>query len=118
MTKGHEPAGRPKRVAEPVQVYLDAPDRNRLDRLIAQLHATKSDVLRRALEALEQELSSRGAQPYEQIIALGAEAPSSEEPGYDVAREHDRVLAHAEVDSWTRGRRSAPRRHARTRRGR
>ena len=53
MTQRHEkrrPAGR---VAEPVQVYLDRPDRERLDRLAAQLEATKSDVLRRGLEALE-----------------------------------------------------------------
>lgn len=44
---------RPARVAEPVQVYLDRPDRDRLERLAAQLDATKSDVLRRGLEALE-----------------------------------------------------------------
>jgi len=53
MTQRHEkrrPAGR---VAEPVQVYLDRPDRERLDRLATQLEATKSDVLRRGLEALE-----------------------------------------------------------------
>lgn len=44
---------KPSRVAEPVQVYLDVPDRERLERLTAQLDATKSDVLRRGLEALE-----------------------------------------------------------------
>jgi hypothetical protein len=41
------------RIAEPVQVYLDPPDRDRLDRLTALLEATKSDVLRRGLEALD-----------------------------------------------------------------
>ena len=40
-------------MAEPVQVYLEQPDRERLERLTAQLAATKSDVLRRGLEALE-----------------------------------------------------------------
>lgn len=41
------------RVAEPVQVYLDPPDRERLERLAAELDATKSDVLRQGLVALE-----------------------------------------------------------------
>lgn len=41
------------RVAEPVQVYLRPADRERLDRLAERLAATKSDVLRRGLEALE-----------------------------------------------------------------
>jgi hypothetical protein len=50
MKRSHE---RPKRVAEPVQVYLDPADRDRLERLAAQLEATKSDVLRRGLAALE-----------------------------------------------------------------
>lgn len=40
-------------MAEPVQVYLDPPDRERLERLAARLDATKSDVLRRGLAALE-----------------------------------------------------------------
>lgn len=40
-------------MAEPVQVYLDRPDRERLERLATALDATKSDVLRRALAALE-----------------------------------------------------------------
>lgn len=44
---------RPARLAEPVQVYLDPPDRERLERLTRDLDATKSDVLRRGLAALE-----------------------------------------------------------------
>lgn len=40
-------------MAEPVQVYLQPPDRERLDRLTDRLGTTKSDVLRRGLEALE-----------------------------------------------------------------
>lgn len=43
----------PDRVAEPVQVYLDSADRDRLDRLKERLGASKSDVLRRALAALD-----------------------------------------------------------------
>lgn len=56
MTKGHERGGkatRGNRVAEPVQVYLEAPDQERLSRLTAELDTTKSDVLRRGLAALE-----------------------------------------------------------------
>jgi hypothetical protein len=41
------------RVAEPVQVYLERPDLDRLERLTALLEATKSDVLRRGLETLD-----------------------------------------------------------------
>lgn len=40
-------------MVEPVQVYLERPDRERLERLASALDATKSDVLRRGLEALE-----------------------------------------------------------------
>lgn len=43
----------PKRVAEPVQVYLNPADRERLERLARRLDATKSDVLRQGLAALE-----------------------------------------------------------------
>jgi hypothetical protein len=53
MTKRHERRRRSARVGEPVQVYLQRPDRERLERLSARLDATKSEVLRRGLEALE-----------------------------------------------------------------
>ncbi|MBK7905109.1 MAG: hypothetical protein IPJ78_00935 [Gemmatimonadetes bacterium] len=41
------------RVSEPVQVYLAGPDLDLLDRLSTRLGATKSDVLRRGLSALD-----------------------------------------------------------------
>jgi len=53
MSHNHERGRKRDRVAEPVQVYLSPPDRERLERLASQLDATKSDVLRRGLEALE-----------------------------------------------------------------
>ena len=43
-------------MSEPVQVYLERSDRERLERLVSQLDATKSDVLRRGLEALESQV--------------------------------------------------------------
>lgn len=52
---------RPARVAEPVQVYLAPPDRERLDRLAARLDATKSDVLRQGLAALEAQVGQEQA---------------------------------------------------------
>lgn len=54
MKKRHDT--RRTRVAEPVQVYLERPDRERLERLAEHLDATKSDVLRRGLEALESQI--------------------------------------------------------------
>jgi hypothetical protein len=54
MTKRHDKKRpRPARVGEPVQVYLAPPDRERLERLARDLDTTRSDVLRRGLEALE-----------------------------------------------------------------
>ncbi len=53
MKRYHERPPKARRVAEPVQVYLDPADRARLDRLTARLGATKSDVMRRGLEALD-----------------------------------------------------------------
>jgi hypothetical protein len=61
MRRHHDRRKRPGRVAEPVQVYLDEADRGRLERLAAALDATKSDVLRRGLEALESRLRRRPA---------------------------------------------------------
>jgi len=98
--KPNNESGR-RRIAEPVQVYLDPPDRVRLDRLAAQLDATKSDVLRRALQALERQLTDPASHPALRIIGIAAgHGRRSASPGYDVAREHDRFLAEGETKSW------------------
>ena len=96
------------RVAEPVQVYLDRSERDRLDRLAGRLDATKSDVLRRGLEALERELTDPKHHPALRVIGLAAGYPRKPDPGYDVAREHDRFLARSEQASWQRTRRRKP----------
>ncbi|MEX0692752.1 MAG: hypothetical protein WD043_13005 [Gemmatimonadales bacterium] len=70
------------RVAEPVQVYLDPGDRARLDRLTARLEATKSDVLRRglaALEALTRRSTGGGA-----VVPLPTFAGRGLQPGVDL----------------------------------
>jgi hypothetical protein len=99
MKRPHE--RKPSRVSEPVQVYLSAPERARLERLARQLDATKSDVIRQGLEALEVRLADPADHPVQRIIALAdgvTIAPST----FDVAREHDRFLAESEIDSWQR----------------
>jgi|ERR671919_141978 Arc/MetJ-type ribon-helix-helix transcriptional regulator len=103
---------KPKRVGEPVQVYLDTAERQRLERLTRELGKTKSDVVRQALEALERQTRDPDAHPAIQIIGL-ADRERAGGPGYDVAREHDRYLADSEEAGW---RRRPPRK--RRRRGR
>ena len=97
MTRHHDKPQR-RRIAEPVQVYLAPLEVARLERLAAQLDATKSDVLRRGLEALERQTLDPAAHPALGIIGLAERV--GPDPGYDVARDHDRFLAEAEVRSW------------------
>ncbi len=88
MMKRHDK--RRRGVGEPVQVYLDSAERARLERLTAQLDATKSDVLRQGLGALERQLTDPAAHPALRIIGIAAGYPRRSSAGYDVAREHDR----------------------------
>ena len=90
-------------VAEPVQVYLEADDRERLARLARELDTTKSEVLRRGLGALQREIFDPASHPLLRIIGIAREhkAPDS----YDVAREHDRAFADDEEASWSEPRR-------------
>ena len=48
-------------------MYLQAPDRDRLDRLTDRLGATKSDVLRRSLEALEAQTTAASTGSSERV---------------------------------------------------
>ena len=81
-----------KPAREPAQVYLDAPEQRRLGRLTEQLDTTKSDVLRRGLEALEREVFDPDHHPALQIIGI-AGAEQAPDCDFDVAKEHDRYLA-------------------------
>ena len=80
---------------KPVQVYMASGDRGRLDRLTDELDTTKSDVLRRGLEALERQLLDPEHHPALRIIGMAGEEIAGE-MGYDVAREHDRFVADLE----------------------
>ena len=81
-----------KPAREPAQVYLDASEQKRLERLTAHLDTTKSDVLRRGLEALEREVFDPDHHPALQIIGI-AGAEQAPDCDFDVAQEHDRYLA-------------------------
>lgn len=100
-----------KRVSEtaPVQVYLDRPSRERLDQLAEQLDATKSEVLRRGLLALERETRDPTAHPVLRLLGAGQESAGA--PSLDVARDHDRFLATVHEPA------AKPYRKTRTRRG-
>jgi Arc/MetJ-type ribon-helix-helix transcriptional regulator len=102
MKNRHDPPRR-GRVSEPVQVYLERRDRDLLDRLASRLSASKSDVLRQGLAALERQLTDPGQDPVLRIIGV-ADAAEGREAGYDVSREHDRFLAESEEASWRPGR--------------
>jgi len=92
MNSDHEDKkSQAKPAREPVQVYLDASEQQRLDRLTEQMDTTKSDVLRRGLEALERQFFDPDHHPALQIIGIaGEQGPQSD---FDVADQHDRYLA-------------------------
>jgi len=96
-------------VAEPVQVYLEASDRERLERLARQFDTTKSDILRRGLAAVERELLDPANHPALRIIGL-ADGVSVRPASYNVAIEHDRAFAEDEIASWRAGSRPGRRR--------
>ena len=105
MKRSHDSTGR---VAEPVQVYLERRDRDLLERLASRLGSNKSDVLRQGLAALERQLSDPAHDPVLGFIGL-ADLAEGRDPGYDVAREHDRYLAESEEASWRAGRKRGAR---------
>ena len=95
------------RVREPVQVYLDPEDQARLSRLTEHLGMSKSEALRRGLEALERQTSDPNEHPALRIVGIAGperrgDRSADEEDGLDPAREHDRVLTDSEESDWTR----------------
>jgi hypothetical protein len=66
------------RTREPVQVYMAPGDSERLDRLTDELDTTKSDVLRRGLEALERQLLDPEHHPALRIIGIAGEETADE----------------------------------------
>jgi hypothetical protein len=83
MKRSHEAKPRRGRAAEPVQVYLAPADRERLERLAAELDATKSDVLRQGLLALEAQTRHTAAGPT-RTAPLPTFAGQGLQPGVDL----------------------------------
>jgi hypothetical protein len=111
----------PRRVSEasPIQVYLGPEEQERLARLAERLETTKSDVVRRGLLALEQEIADPAEHPMLQIIGLiKTSRPDPLGLNLDPARDHDAYLAEAEVRSWEESRKLTPEKPTRRRRGR
>ena len=99
MTEYHDRPKSKKRVGEPAQVYLTEADQARLERLTQQLGASKSDVLRQGLEALELQHMEPLAHPALRLIGIAGDV--AEPDNDDPAREHDRLLAETEEESWS-----------------
>ena len=89
MAKRHE---KRDRVAEPVQVYLAQDDRETLRRLANQLGLSMSDVIRRAISALEESVLHPQHHPALRLIGMADKESAAPLP-YDAAAEHDRYLA-------------------------
>lgn len=66
-----------------MQVYLERPDQERLQRLASALDATKSDVLRRGLAALESQVLRPGARP-QKPVSLPTYKGKGLQPGVDL----------------------------------
>jgi hypothetical protein len=95
--KRHHDTRKP-RVAEPVQVYLSGEALALLERLAGHLGTTKSDVLRRGLEALEERTFDPAAHPALGLIGIAETRSGSKAAA--AARDHDRVIADSEAASW------------------
>ena len=67
-----------KQVREPIQVYLSSQERDALDRAAAQLGASRSEVLRRGVEAVRS-LPTSGL--LRDVAADGLVTPASMGPG-------------------------------------
>ncbi len=88
----------PRRVREPVQVYLAADDRDLLNRLAAETGLSKAEILRRGVRSFAKEQQS--ASPMLQFLeSLGEiEAPDG------TAVDHDAVLAESYLSPRSRRR--------------
>jgi hypothetical protein len=74
-------------VREPVQVYLDADDRDLLNRLAEEVGLSKAEILRRGMRSFAREQG--GASP---MLKFVTESVKGEWPEA-VAEKHDEILA-------------------------
>ncbi|MDB4913729.1 MAG: hypothetical protein JWM95_1373 [Gemmatimonadetes bacterium] len=96
MTKKH-----PGAVREPVQVYLEAPDRSMLDRAALETGLSRAEVLRRGLRRFASELLADES-PALAFLDSASNAAAADAPP-DAAVRHDDFLADWEMASWSAG---------------
>lgn len=76
-----------KRVREPIQVYLTDDERTRLERLAAELGVSRSEILRRGVDALGQPPADRGGGPLTALAKEGLVIPALVDRGVPPAGE-------------------------------
>jgi hypothetical protein len=81
----------PKRVREPVQVYLDRPDLTLLDQVARRLGLPKAEVLRRGLRVLAEQAMIDRAPGWSLTRLIGALGDDPTVPT-DLAARHDDYL--------------------------
>jgi len=84
---------RPKRVREPIQVYLDGTERSVLDRLARDLAVSRAEVLRRGLDALQRQ---QRLSVYDALAPLIGAFGDARTPT-DLAERHDDYLGRTAI---------------------
>jgi hypothetical protein len=83
----------PKRVKEPVQVYLEAADKALLDQLSEQTSLPRAELLRRGLRVLAAELSADRVPGRSMSALIGSlDSKSPFEVPTDLSSRHDEYL--------------------------
>lgn len=88
--------GSSRKVREPIQVYLTAPERRRLDLLAGELGVSRAEVLRRGLQQLA--VGGGGADPLDDLVG----AFDSPDAPPDLAEQHDAYLVEDLGREWHR----------------
>ena len=85
-------------VREPVQVYMEAPDRELLERAAIASGLSRAEVLRRGLHRFAAELLADASPALAFLESAAGVAPT--DYASDIAARHDAYLADWEVASW------------------
>ena len=85
-------------VREPVQVYMDAPDRSLLEQAAIASGLSRAEVLRRGLHRFAAELLADASPALAFLESAASVVPIA--PAPDVAARHDEYLADWEAASW------------------
>lgn len=91
------------RVREPVQVYLDAADRDLLEQMAAITELARAEVLRRGLRSLANSALSHSPEDESLGYLIGA-LGSDKSTTPDLAEAHDQYLARADEKDHRRSR--------------